>query len=310
MKKSKNEVKYLFIRRPKLAIVVSLVITLAGILFAALLPLEEYPSITPPQVVVSATYPGASGSVVEQTLAAPIEEALNGAENMLYMQSTSQTGSYSLTIYFAIGTNPSMNMVNIQNKLQLVMPRLPEEARRFGVQVRKSTGGAGILMAAVSSPDGVYDPLYVANYSIINIESELDRIPGTDDVTTFGGSQYAMRIWLDVNKINNFGIDPDEVLNAVRAQNTQAAPGGLGEEPMINKQSLQITMRTPGRLVDPKQFEDIIVRENPNGSKIRLRDIGRVELGSEDYTFFSRINGARAAILSVKKIPEGNSINC
>ncbi len=307
-KKNKGN-KYIFIERPKLAIVISLVIMLAGLLMMTMLPMEEYPSITPPQVIVSASYPGASADVIEASIAAPIEETLNGVQNMLYMQSNSTSGSYSLTIYFAIGSDASMNMINVQNRLQLVLPRLPEESRRYGLQVRKALGGAGIWMIAVKADESIYSPLYIANYTMMNIENELERTIGVDDVNTFGGSQYAMRIWLDVPKLNALSMDPDEVMNAIRQQSTQVRAGDLGVEPMIEKQMMKLTMRTPGRYKEPHQFANIVVRENPDGSQVRIKDIGRVELGAEDYTFFSRLNGKRSTIVSVKQLPDGNAIS-
>ena len=176
----------LFIKRPKLAIVISLAIMLAGILMINALPLEEYPSITPPQVIVSATYAGASSDVIEDTIAAPVEAQLNGVEDMIYMSSTSQNGSYKLTLYFNIGSDPDMAVVNVQNQLQLVTPRLPEEVRRYGLSVKKSTGGPGVMMIAVNSPTHTYDSLYIANYASIYIKDELARIKGVGQVMVIG----------------------------------------------------------------------------------------------------------------------------
>ncbi|MDR1168582.1 MAG: efflux RND transporter permease subunit [Heliobacteriaceae bacterium] len=300
---------YLFIKRPKLAIVISLVITLAGALLAGTLPLEEYPSITPPQVVVSATYAGASADVIETSIAAPVEAQLNGVQDMIYMSSTSQNGSYSLTIYFAIGSDPNMALINVQNRLQLVTPRLPEEVRRYGLQVRKSTGGPGLMMISITSPQNTYDPLYIANYASIYIESELDRIRGIDDVSVFGSSSYSMRIWLDASKMANLGITVEEVASAIRQQNTQAPAGDLGVEPMVNKQMVKLTLRTKGRLKEPQEFEEIVVRSKPDGSQIKLKDIARVELGAESYSFFSRIDGKQSAIISAKQLPGANAIS-
>jgi hydrophobe/amphiphile efflux-1 (HAE1) family protein len=303
-----NKKGYLFIQRPKLAIVISLVIMLAGVLLMTTLPLEEYPSITPPQVVVSATYAGASADVIETGIAAPVEAQLNGVQDMIYMTSTSQNGSYSLTIYFAIGSDPNLALINVQNQLQLVTPRLPEEVRRYGMQVRKSTGGPGIMMISVTSPNDTYDNLFVANYASIYIESELDRIRGIDDVSVFGGSSYAMRIWLDASKMANLGISTEEVTQAIQQQNIQAPAGDLGVEPMKNKQMVKLTLRTKGRLKDAGEFEEIIIRSKPDGSQIKLKDIADVELGAESYSFFSRINGEKAVILSAKQLPGANAI--
>ncbi len=299
----------LFIKRPKLAIVISLVIMLAGILMVNTLPLEEYPSITPPQVVVTATYAGASSDVIESTIAAPVEAQLNGVEDMIYMSSTSQNGSYQLTLYFEIGSDPDMAVVNVQNQLQLVTPRLPEEVKRYGLTVRKSTGGPGILMISVNSPTGTYDNLYIANYASIYIKDELARIKGVGKVNVFGSSEYSMRIWLDANKMASLGVSTSEVAAAVQAQNTQSPAGDLGVEPMKDKQMIKLTMRTKGRLEDPKEFENIVVRSKPDGSQIKLKDIAKVELGAESYSYFSRINGKNSAIISVTQLPEANAID-
>lgn len=299
----------LFIKRPKLAIVISLAIVLAGLLMIKTLPLEEYPSITPPQVVVTATYAGASSDVIESTIAAPVEAQLNGVEDMIYMSSTSQNGQYQLTLYFNIGSDPDMAVVNVQNKLQLVTPRLPEEVKRYGLSVQKTTGGPGLVMISINSPSGTYDSLYIANYASIYIKDELARIKGVGKVSVFGSSDYSMRIWLDATKMANLGVSVSEVTSAVQAQNTQTPAGDLGVEPMVNKQMIKLTMRTKGRLQTPEEFENIIVRSKPDGSQIKIKDIGRVELGAESYSYFSRIGGKQSAIISVSQLPEANAID-
>lgn len=299
----------LFIKRPKLAIVISLAIMLAGMLMITSLPLEEYPSITPPQVVVTATYAGASSDVVEDTIAAPVEAQLNGVEDMIYMSSTSQNGQYQLTLYFEIGSDPDMAVVNVQNQLQLVTPRLPEEVKRYGLSVKKSTGGPGLMMISVNSPTHTYDSLYIANYASIYIKDELARIKGVGKVAVFGSSDYSMRIWLDATKMANLGVSVSEVNAAIQAQNTQVPAGDLGVEPMKNKQMIKLTMRTKGRLKDVSEFENIIVRSKADGSQIKLKDIARVELGAESYSYFSRIGGKDSAIISISQLPEANAID-
>ncbi len=299
----------LFINRPKLAIVISLVIMLAGALMITALPLEEYPSITPPQVIVTATYSGASSDVIDDTIAAPIEAQLNGVEDMIYMSSTSQNGQYQLTLYFNIGSDPDMAVVNVQNQLQLVTPRLPEEVKRYGLTVKKSTGGPGLMMISVNSPTHTYDSLYIANYASIYIKDELARIKGVGKVTVFGSADYSMRIWLDAAKMANLGISVSEVNSAIQYQNTQVPAGDLGVEPMKNKQMIKLTMRTKGRLKDVTEFEEIIIRSKADGSQIKLKDIARVELGAESYSYFSRISGKDSAIISVSQLPEANAID-
>ncbi len=299
----------LFIQRPKLAIVISLVIILAGLLMVKVLPLEEYPSITPPQVVVTATYAGASSDVIESTIAAPVEAQLNGVEDMIYMSSTSQNGQYKLTLYFNVGSDPDMAVVNVQNQLQLVTPRLPEEVKRYGLSVKKSTGGPGFIMISVNSPTGTYDNLYIANYASIYLKDELARIKGVGDISVFGSSSYAMRIWLDATKMANLGITVEEVTRAIQYQNTQSPAGDLGVEPMVNKQMVKLTLRTKGRLSTVEDFENIIVRSKADGSNVRLKDLARVDLGAESYSFFSRIDGKNSAIIAVNKLPEANAID-
>ena len=299
----------LFIKRPKLAIVISLVIILAGLLMVNVLPLEEYPSITPPQVVVTATYAGASSDVIESTIAAPVEAQLNGVEDMIYMSSTSQNGQYKLNLYFNVGSDPDMAVVNVQNQLQLVTPRLPEEVKRYGLSVRKSTGGPGFMMISVNSPSGTYDNLYIANYASIYLKDELARIKGVGEISVFGSSSYAMRIWLNATKMANLGISVEEVSKAIQQQNTQSPAGDLGVEPMKNKQLIKLTLRTKGRLTTVEDFENIVVKSKPDGSNVRLKDIARVDLGAESYSFFSRINGNNSAIIAINKLPEANAID-
>lgn len=299
----------LFIKRPKLAIVISLAILLAGILMIKTLPLEEYPSITPPQVVVSATYAGASSDVIESTIAAPVEAQLNGVQNMIYMSSTSQNGSYKLTLYFEVGSDPDMAVVNVQNQLQLVTPRLPEEVRRYGLSVRKSTGGPGLMMISVNSPHGSYDSLFVSNYADIFIKDELARIKGVGTVSVFGSSSYSMRIWLNADKMATYGLSTTDVTTAIQSQNIQSPAGDLGVEPMKDKQLIKLTMRTKGRLKDAKEFENIIIKSLPNGAQVRLKDVARVDLGAESYSNFSRISGKNSAIIPVSQLPEANAID-
>ncbi len=298
-----------FINRPKFAIVISLTIVLAGLIVMLGLPLEDYPSITPPQVNVTATYTGASADVVRDTVAAPIEAQLNGVEDMIYMSSTSQNGSYSLDIYFEVGTDPDMAVINVNNKLQLVTPRLPSEVRTYGLTVQKRRGGPGILMVAVTSPNNVFDSLYIANYAAIYIKDELARIKGAASVAVYGSSSYSMRIWLDPVKMANYSLSTSDVASAIQSQNTQAAIGSLGAEPLVRDHDIKVTLRTKGRLTTQKEFEDIVVYSNPDGSNIKLKDVARVELGAEDYWSDSYIGGKKNAIIVIRQLPEANSID-
>ena len=300
---------HLFIKRPKFAIVISLAIILAGIISMTSLPLEEYPNITPPQVVVNAQYPGASADVVADTIAAPLESQINGVEDMIYMTSSSQNGSYTLNLYFEIGSDPDMAVINVQNRLQLVTPRLPDVVRRYGLTVAKTTGGPGLLMISVNSPHNTYDPLYISNYASIYVKDELARIKGVGSVNVFGSEDYSMRIWLNANKMATLGISTDEVYTAITNQNTQVPAGDIGIEPLVNKQMIKLTLRTKGRLKDASEFENIIIRSKKDGSQVRLKDIARVELGAESYSFFARLQGKDTAMIMLKQLPEANSID-
>ena len=299
----------LFIKRPKFAIVISLTIVLAGLIMMAGLPLEDYPSITPPQVVVSATYTGASADVVRDTIAAPIEAQLNGVEDMIYMTSTSQNGSYELSVYFEVGTDPDMAVINVNNRLQLVTPRLPSDVRNYGLTVRKRTDGPGLLMFAVNSPTNAFDTLYITNYVSIYIKDELARIKGVSSVNVYGAAEYSMRIWLDPVKMANYKISATEVKNAIMAQNTQVAVGDLGAEPLKDPHDVKFTLRTKGRLASASEFENIVVYSNPDGSNVKLKDIARVELGAESYWGDSFIGGKRSSLIVIRQLPEANSID-
>jgi len=298
----------LFVKRPKLAIIISLVIILAGLITMVGLPVEEYPSITPPQVIVSATYNGASSDVIASTIAAPVELQLNGVENMIYMSSDSRNDSYKLTIYFAVGTDPDMALVHVQNQLQLVTPRLPEEVRRYGLTVKKSTGGPGCLMMSISSPNGSYNSLYLANYATLYLKDEIARIKGVSEVNVYGAGEYSMRIWLNPEKMASLNISTTEVQNAIAAQNVQAPAGNLGVEPMIDPQVLKYTLKTKGRLKTVEEFENIVIKSKSDGANVKIKDIARVELGANNYSSISRVAGNNNAMLSITQQPDANSI--
>ena len=299
----------LFIKRPKLAIVISLVIILAGLISLTALPLEEYPSITPPQVIVNATYSGASSDVITSTIASPVELQLNGIEDMIYMQSESENGLYKLTIFFEVGSNPDMNLVNVQNQLQLVTPRLPEEVRRYGLTVRKSTGGGGCIFLSLVSPNKTYNALYLANYASMFIKDELARTKGCARVNVYGAGDYSMRIWLKPDVMASLGVSTTDISNAVSSQNVQTPAGNIGVEPMDTPQMMKFTLRTKGRLKEVKEFEDIIVKSNVNGSNVKLKDVARVELGAENYASKSMIGDNECAIIAVTQLPDANTID-
>jgi HAE1 family hydrophobic/amphiphilic exporter-1 len=297
-----------FIDRPRLAIVIAIVIALAGALAALAIPVAQFPEVVPPQVSVTAVYPGASADVVEATVAQPIEAQVNGVDRMLYMKSTSgNDGTYSLTVTFALGTDPNINTVNVQNRAQLATPKLPQEVSRQGLTIKKKSS-ALLLVIGLSSPNGTYDALFLSNYATINVIDELARIPGVGDAGIYGPLNYSMRVWLDSSRLTTLSLSPNDIVQAIQSQNTQAAAGRIGAAPLGEDQQFQLTIRTKGRLSDPKEFEDIVVRANPDGSVVRVRDIGRVELGAQSSDSYGRFNGKPGAILYVAQAPGANAV--
>ena len=274
-----------FIDRPLFAMVVSAFIVIAGLAAFTALPVSMYPDIAPPSVGVNTAYPGASADVIAETVAAPLEQALNGVEGMLYMRSAnSSSGAMQLTITFAVGTDPDISVINVQNRVQSALPLLPEEVRRQGVTVAKSLPSF-LQVVTLDAPDGRYDELFVSNYATVNVLDELRRIPGVGDLQIFGARDYSIRIWLKPDRLSEFGLTPADVAAAVREQNTQSAAGRLGDEPMVKRVDLTLSVTTQGRLADPEQFERIVLKTGPQGQIVRLRDVARVELGARDYTF-------------------------
>lgn len=297
-----------FIARPKFAFVISIVITIVGALCIFALPVAEFPDISPPQVQVTATYPGASAQVVEQTVAQPLEEEVNGVENMLYMSSqSSNDGTYTLTVTFAIGTDPDIAQVNVQNRTALAEPQLPQEVRRNGLSVRKQSNSL-TLVINLTSPDGSYNSLDLANYADINVIDAIKRIPGVANAQIFGTGDYGMRVWLRPDRMAALGIAPSDVIAAIGEQNVQLPAGQIGSAPSTENNLFQYTLRAQGRLETPEAFERVIVRALPDGSMIRLGDIGRVELGAERYTSFGQFSGEDATVIPVYQLSDANAL--
>lgn len=298
----------IFVRRPRLAIVISLVITIAGIIAQRVLPVEQFPNIVPPQVGITAVYPGSNAAVVEQTIAQVIEAQVVGVENMIYMKSTSgNDGTYSLNVSFEVGSDPDLNTVNTQNRSSLAIPQLPEEVQRQGLKVQKKST-ALLQVFTLSSPDGSNDALFLNNYAIINILDRLKRIKGVGDVRLFGSQDYSMRIWYSTDRLIALNLTPSDIVAAIRSQNVQAAVGRIGAQPISDDVDLQFNLTTKGRLTETNEFEDIIIRANNDGSTVRVRDVARVELGAKNADSFSRLNGREAAGIAIYGSPGSNAI--
>ncbi|WP_295510424.1 efflux RND transporter permease subunit [uncultured Pseudoalteromonas sp.] len=299
-----------FIDRPIFAFVISIVIVLAGLAAMRSLPVAQYPEIAPPVVQVTAAYPGASAGVLEQTVATPIENAITGVEGMMYMSSTSTSaGSTTIEVTFEIGTDVDQAAVNVNNRVKQVEARLPEETRRQGVVVQK--GSSSFLQVhAFYSPDGTRSSLWTSNYVTMNVLDRIKRIPGTTSVQIFGAKDYAMRIWLRPDVMSQLGVTVEEIAGAIRVQNSQYAAGKIGATPTTQSpQELVYSVTAQGRLSEPEQFENIIIRSNTDGSSLRLKDVARVELGSKDYNFKGTINGKEAVLLGIFLQPGANALD-
>lgn len=304
-----KEKLFFFIRKPRFALVISLCIVILGLISLLSLKQESYPEVTPPQVRVSANYQGASAEVIESTVATVLENKLNGVENMTYMTSTSTDGSYTLTLYFKVGTDKNINLMNVQNLIQRVQSQLPEDVQRTGVTAISRSSGSGAIILTLYPESGDWTQLDLTNYGSIYIKDELKRVEGVADVMVFGGGNYSMRIWLDPEKMAGLNISTSEVQAAIKNQNTQVATGALGQLPTDEKQALQMTLKTPGRLSDVKEFENIIIRSNMDGTNVKIKDIARVELGAESYSNLGLVNGKPSAVVVISQLPDANIIN-
>ena len=298
-----------FIDRPVFANVIAIVTILLGIVALYRLPVERYPAIVPPTVVVSAAYPGANAKVVADTVAAPIEQQVNGVENMMYMTSTSSSdGTYALTITFEIGTNLDDAQVLVQNRVAIAQPSLPEEVRRQGLSVKKQSSNI-IMAVTLTSPSKKFDGLFLSNYATLRLRDELSRVDGVGEVLVRGVGAYAMRIWLDPDKLASRQLTTQDVTAALARQNVQVAAGQVGQPPSPDGQRFQMTVTTLGRLSDPDQFEGIVVKASPSGQMVYLRDVARVELGAQNYDSYASRNGMDSANMLVYQLPGSNAID-
>ncbi|MEQ1772310.1 MAG: multidrug efflux RND transporter permease subunit [Burkholderiales bacterium] len=297
-----------FIDRPIFAAVLSIFIVIAGLAAIRVLPIAQYPEIAPPVVTVRAVYPGASAAVLEQTVAAPLENQINGVENMLYMSSTSAaSGVVEIQVTFEIGADVDKAALNVNNRVKQAEPRLPQEVRRQGVTVEKGSSSF-LQVIAFTSPDGSRDDLFTSNYVTLNVLDALKRVPGTTNVQIFGAKDYAMRIWVRPDRLAQLKLTPSDLIQALNEQNAQFAAGKIGQSPTGGPQELVYTITTKGRLAEPEEFENIVVRANADGSILRMKDVARVELGSKDYEFLGRVNGKTATLVGIFLQPGANAL--
>lgn len=297
-----------FIDRPIFASVLSIVVTLAGAIAVFHLPLAQYPPVTPPTVQVDCNYPGADARVVAETIAAPIEQQVNGVQDMLYMSSQSTSdGSYTLTVTFKPGVDLNLAQVLVQNRVSLAMPQLPDVVRATGVLTRKRSPDI-LLVASINSPDGRYDQLYLSNYALMNIKDELSRLPGISEVFLFGQMDYALRVWVDPGKLKSLKLTVTDVVAAIREQNLQVSAGAVGQAPTAGHASRQLPIFVVGRLTDVEQFEKIVIRTEPNGGMVRIKDIARVELGARSQDISNRFDQKPTVGVAIFQLPDANAL--
>lgn len=297
-----------FIYRPVFALVIAIVIVLIGLLSIPVLPVESTPDITPPTVAVTTRYPGASADVLAQTVAQPVEQEINGVEDMLYMSSKSAaSGDYNLTVYFEVGTDVNMATVLTQNRVAVAEPLLPEEVNRQGVKVKKKSTKL-VLAVTLYSSDGRYDDMFLSNYSTTQIKDVIARVNGVGEVQVFGAKDFGMRVWLDPALLKARSLTTNDIISALREQNVQVAAGKIGEPPTTGQQSFEYSVTTLGRLTDPEQFQNIIVKRGERGQIVRLRDVSRVELGAQTYAWYAQLNNAPTSMLGIYQIPGSNAL--
>jgi hydrophobe/amphiphile efflux-1 (HAE1) family protein len=299
----------IFIDRPRFAVVIAIVMTMVGVLALTRIPVAQLPDIVPPQVEVTTIYPGASAEVLEATIAQPLEAQIIGVDKMLYMKSTSgNDGSYTLTVSFALGTNPDIDTVNVNNRVQTALSKLPPEVQLQGITVRKKSSSI-LQFVLLHSEANKFDPLFMTNYATINVLDELARTPGVGSASLFGRLNYSMRIWFDTTRLTSLGLVPSDIIKAIQSQNIQAPVGRIGARPVAGDQQFQMNVQTQGRLVTPEQFGDIVVRANLNGSVLRVRDVARIEMGAQNEDTESRLNGASAVAIGIYLAPGANALN-
>ncbi len=297
-----------FIDRPIFAGVLSTLIFLGGLIALFSMPISEYPDVVPPSVVVRATYPGANPKVIAETVATPIEEQINGVENMLYMSSQATTdGAMTLTVTFKLGTDPDKATQLVQNRVQQAEPRLPAVVRQLGVITKKSSPDLTMVVHLIS-PNGRYDTTYLRNYAVLNVKDRLARIDGVGDVQLFGAGDYSMRVWVDPQKAAEHGLSASDIVKAIQAQNVEAAAGVVGASPSVKGLDLQLSVNAEGRLSNEDQFADIVVKTGAHGEITRLRDVARIELGASEYGLRSLLDNKQAVAIPIFQAPGSNAL--
>ena len=298
-----------FIDRPIFAGVLSVLILLAGLLSVFQLPIAEYPEVVPPSVVVRAQFPGANPKVIAETVAAPLEESINGVENMLYMQSQANSdGNLTLTVHFQLGVDPDKAQQLVQNRVSQALPRLPEDVQRLGVTTAKSTPTI-TMVVHLTSPDDRYNMTYLRNYAVLNVKDRLARIKGVGEVGLFGSGNYAMRVWLDPGKVAERGLTAPEIVKAIREQNVQVAAGVIGAPPNDRRTPLQLNVNAQGRLKDEAEFAQIILKTAPDGGVTRLGDVARIELAAAEYGLRALLDNKPAVAIPIFQTPGANALN-
>src|SRR5688572_22482097 len=297
-----------FIRRPIVAIVIAIITVLLGLNSLRGLSFEQYPFLAPPTIRITATYPGASAVAVEQSVATPIEQEVNGVEGMIYMKSSNTSdGRMQLDVNFQVGTNQDMANVLTQNRVSSAQSRLPQEVVQQGITTKKQSPSI-LMVISLASPKGSYDANFLINYCGINLRDQILRIPGIAQVDLFGGTDYGMRVWLEPDKLAKLGLTPSDVIAAIKEQNLQAPAGRVGAAPSPKDQDFTYTVSAPGRLVTPEEFENIIIRESVTGAQVRVGDVGSAELGAQDYNSFGRLNSNPSGAMAVYLLPGANQL--
>jgi len=298
-----------FINRPIVAIVISILMVIVGAVTIATLPVAQFPNIVPPEIQLQATYPGADAKTLEQAVATPIEQQINGVDNMDYMYSLNATANSQTTMVvdFDVKTDPNTDLILAQSREQLATGQLPPEVNTLGVTIRKSVT-APLMLISLSAPHGTHDAKFLANYAYINLNDPIARLYGVGQTQVFGAGKYAMRLWVKPDQLAKLGITVTEIVNAIQAQNKVNPAGQLGGEPAPANQQFTYSVLAQGRLTSPEQFQDVIIRETPDGGIVRVKDVARVELGADDYSIVSRLNGRPAAIVPVYQLPGSNAV--